>query len=465
LKTKIAATIGPSSCSVETVKAMALAGASAFRINFSHGSEAEWLKFVKVVREVEDEVGRHLALIGDLRGPSVRIGDLDEPIRLRAGEKTYLVLAERLPGGSDKRIPISNELVLRKFRKGHVLLMDDGRVIFRVLEGDGERITLKALTDAIITSRKNIVIQGKDLELPTITEREIEAVRFASRENFDYIGLSYVRGAEDISMLKGMLLSLGAKDIGIIAKIETPTAVKRLEEIVDSADVILVARGDLGMYFSLEEIPRLQERIVDLCIERGKPVIIATQILGSMIENPIPTRGEVIDVVSAIRQGVDVLMLTGETAIGKYPVEVVKWLSKIIETYESDIIPQKRRKLRDGDVRDRFAYGVVSLAESLNAIIGVYTRSGKTAMRIASFRPRCRIFSASNSKRTLRKLALIWGIESIMVSSKDYEEGLNELQSRIEKLVGGGIMVLTYGLREEVLHTVRIIQSRQSPGV
>ena len=459
MKTKIAVTIGPSSCSVETVKAMALAGASAFRINFSHGSRDEWLKFVKVVREVEDEVGLHLALIGDLRGPSVRIGDLDEPVRLRAGDEAYLVLADRLPGGSDKRIPISNKSILRKFREGHILLMDDGRVVLRVLEGGRDKIALKALTDAIITSRKNIVIQGKDLELPTITEREIEAVRFAVQENFDYIGLSYVRGAEDISMLKGMLLSLGAKDVGIIAKIETPTAVKRLEEIVDSADVILVARGDLGMYFSLEEIPRLQEQIVNLCIERGKPVIIATQILGSMIENPIPTRGEIIDVVSAIRQGVDVLMLTGETAIGKYPVEVVKWLSKIIETYEPDITPQKQRKLRDGDVRDRFAYGVVSLAESLDAIVGVYTRSGKTAMRIASFRPRCRIFSASNSKRTLRKLALIWGIEAIMVSSKDYEEGLNELQSRIEKLIGKGIMVLTYGLREEVLHTVRIIQS------
>jgi len=180
-----------------------------------------------------------------------------------------------------------------------------------------------------------------------------------------------------------------------------------------------------------------------------------------MVESPIPTRGEIIDVVSAIRQGVDVLMLTGETAIGSYPVEVVRWLSKIIETYEPDIIPRRRRKLRDGDVRDRFAYGVVSLAESLDAVIGVYTRSGKTAIRIASFRPRCRIFSASNSKKTLRKLALIWGIESIMVSSKDYEEGLNELQSRIEKLAGGKIMVLTYGLREEALHTVRIVQSRE----
>lgn len=155
------------------------------------------------------------------------------------------------------------------------------------------------------------------------------------------------------------------------------------------------------------KISRLQEGIVNLCIEKGKPVIIATQILGSMIENPIPTRGEVIDVVSAIRQGVDVLMLTGETAIGKYPVEVVRWLSKIIKTYEPEMIPQKRRRLEDGDVRDRFAYGVVSLAESLDAVIGVYTRSGRTAMRIASFRPRCRIFSASNSKRTLRKLALI----------------------------------------------------------
>lgn len=459
-KTKIAVTIGRSSSDPETIREMALAGASVFRINFSHGTKDQWRDIVRIVRETESELGKHFALVGDLPGPSVRLGILENPLDVRAGELVKLVFSERARGGSEKLIPLPNEVALRALRKGHVILMDDGLAAFRVESTTGSEAVLKALTDARISSRKTMVIQGKGLDLPTISSKEIEIVKFAASEGFDYIGLSYVRGEEDIAMLRGILLSLGAENISIIGKIEVPAAVRKLDEIVNAADAVLVARGDLGMHFPLEEVPRLQRKIVKTSIDRGKPVIVATQLLGSMIENPVPTRSEVVDVVAALTDGVDVLMLTSETAIGRYPVEAVRWLSKIMERYEPTIMPPRRAVEAEDNIRDRFASGIVSLAESLNAVIAVYTLSGRTARRIASFRPSNPIISASPEKGTLRKLALIRGIETIETKSRNYEEGLSELEERLMKSGIGPkaqTIVLTYGMKEELIHLVKII--------
>ncbi|MCD6235802.1 MAG: pyruvate kinase [Thaumarchaeota archaeon] len=460
-KTKIAVTIGTASKNKNVIKEMAEAGASIFRINFSHGNPQEWREIVETIREVESELGKHFALIGDLRGPSVRLGDIAKPIDVKKGSMIKLVLSNSASGGEENVVPLPNEVAFRALRRGHLILMDDGRAAFRVESVSRSEASLKALTDAKITSRKTMVIQGRGLDLPAITSREIDAVKFAVEEEFDYIGLSYTRGEEEISMLRGILLSLGAESLSIIAKIETPIAVKKLPEIVEAADAILVARGDLGMHFPLEEIPSLQKKIVGMSIEHGKPVIVATQILGSMIENPIPTRSEVVDVVSALMDGVDALMLTGETAIGKYPVETVRWLAKIIQRYEETITPPRRKIGEESAITDKFAAGIVSLAESLNAIIAVYTKSGRTAQRIASFRPRCKIISASADDRTLRKLALIRGIETIKVSSRDYEEGLNELEEELRKsgeVSENSTVVLTYGMRGEPVHIVKIVQ-------
>lgn len=460
VRTKIAVTVGAASRRPEIIREMALAGARGFRINFSHGSIEEWREAVKIVREIENELGAHLALIGDLPGPSVRVGVLEEPVDVKAGEIVRLVLSDRSRGGAEKVIPLPNENVLMALRRGHVILMDDGLVAFEVESISSSEAVLRALTDARISSRKSMVVRGKDLDLPTISSREVEIVKFAASEEFDYIGLSYVRGEHDVAMLKGMLLSLGAEQTSIIAKIEVPAAVRNIKEIVDAADVILVARGDLGMHFPLEEVPRLQSMIVKESIERGKPVIVATQLLGSMIWNPVPTRSEVVDIVAAISEGVDVLMLTNETAIGKYPVEAVKWLHKIIERYESGITPPKRKVDPSEDIRTRFAYGVASLAESLNAAILVYTISGRTAQRIAGFRPSTSVIAASPNKRTLRRLMLLRGVETMEVSSTTYENGLNELSKMLmngEISVKERTVVLTYGMREELMHLVKII--------
>ena len=217
-KTKIAVTIGRSSKDPETIKRMALAGAKIFRINFSHGTREEWREVAGIVREGEDELGDHFALVGDLPGPSVRLGILDEPVNVRGGETVKLVLSDKARGGAEKVVPLPNEVALKALRKGYVILMDDGMAAFKVESASESEATLRALTDARINSRKTIVIQGRGLDLPTISAREIEVVKFAVAEKFDYVGLSYVRGEEDVAMLRGILLSLGAEQISIIAR-------------------------------------------------------------------------------------------------------------------------------------------------------------------------------------------------------------------------------------------------------
>lgn len=463
MKTKIAVTLGSSSASREIIKAMAFSGASIFRINFSHGSPEEWVETARIVRNMEMEFGKHFTLLGDLRGPSVRLGELRNPVKVKTGEMVQVIPAAKTLGGMENKIPLPNPPAFKALKKDHVVLMDDSRVVFRVESASGSEVILKALTDAVITSRKTIVIQGTDLDLQPMAEEEVSVLRIAVENDFDYIGMSYVKGMEDIATLRGILISLGAKDMGVIAKIETPVGVRKLDEIIDAADGVLVARGDLGMHFPLEDVHLLQEKIVESCINKGKPVIVATQLLGSMVENPVPTRSEVVDVVSALSQGVDALMLTGETAIGKYPVETVTWLSKIIERYEPTIKPLKRKVGEESSIGDRFAFGIVSLAESLNAMIGVFTKSGKTAERIASFKPNCRIISASSSKKTLRRLMLIRGIEPIEVPASDYEAGINGLEAKLSELEGvseNPIVVLTYGFRDEPAHIVRIRQRK-----
>jgi pyruvate kinase len=466
MKTRIAVTIGRSSMSRDIIREMALAGASMFRVNFSHGSPEEWVEIARLVRDVESDLGRYFALLGDLRGPSIRLGVLENPVEVKAGDMVKIIQATESTGGATKIIPLPSEEAFKAIKKNHVILMDDGRIAFRVESATDSEILMRALTDACVYSRKTIVVQGQDLDLPSITEEEIRAIKIAVENDFDYLGLSYVKRVEDIAALRGILISLGAKEMGIVAKIETPVGVKKLDEIIEAADGILVARGDLGMHFPLEDVPSLQEMIVKKCVDRGKPVIVATQLLGSMIDSAVPTRSEIVDVVLALSQGVDVLMLTGETAVGKYPVETVSWLSRIIERYEPEIKPFRRRITQESNIGDRFAFGIASLAESLGAMIGVFTKSGKTAEKIASFKPDCRVISASPNRKTLRRLMLTRGVETIEVSASEYEAGINELETKLSKskLPENTIVVLTYGFRDEPVHIVRIRQMRKPSG-
>ncbi|MEM1525504.1 MAG: pyruvate kinase [Ignisphaera sp.] len=453
------ASIGPSSAKYEVIKAMAEIGIDGFRINFAHGSPEEWKQYVEYVRRTEAELNKPLTIMGDISGPSIRIGEVKEAIMVKKGDIIRFVLGVTSDGDS-KSVPVPIKKFFEIVDIGDTIVMDDGKSRLQIIDRGSGYVEAVALTDSVIKSRKTLTISGKELDLPILSERDKTCIKFAVENDFDYIGLSYVRSSEDIEGVKEVLKRYGGCNLGIIAKIETRSALKNLNSIIDVSDVVLVARGDLGMNFGLEEIHNLQRYIVDKCLEMRTPVIIATQLLESMIESPVPTRAEVVDVTVAAEMGVDALMLTGETSVGKYPIEAVQWLKRIVDHAEANVgrfvdkvIAKARGKLED--IRDKFAKGVLELAEDLGAKLLIFSMYGNTARRIAVLKPKVQVYVGSSDIRVLRKLSILWGLRLMHVEAKVYEEGL---QKALEKAIElnyvsyGELAVLTYGLRESKQH-------------
>ncbi len=460
MRAKIIATIGPSSCSEDKIMAMAQLGVSCFRINFAHGNPKVWSEWVSLVRRVEESIGRPLALMGDLVGPSIRLGELEEPLVLKKGEEAVLVLGDRVSSG-ERAIPLPSERAFEALDAGDIIVMDDGKVRLRVVEKEHDKATIVALTDAHITSRKAVVIHGKEVEMPSLSKKDLENIDFAIKTGFDYIGLSYVRRPVDVEVLRRILEDKGAGDIGIAAKIETRSAINNLDGIVEKSDIIVVARGDLGMNFSLEEIPHLQKLVINKAREYGKPVAVATQLLESMIENPVPTRAEVHDIYTALEEGADILMVTGETSIGRYPVETISWLRRIVEYAETHARPSKKEpaKLLERDEKAKLAKGVAELADDIGAKILIYTMHGETAYYMSIMKPWTKIYAGTLSPKIARKIALYWGIEPLLIPAESYTEGLDKLREKLRArgdLAPGDIIVTSYKPEEEEL-VIRII--------
>ncbi len=455
-RVKIVASLGPSARDISLVERMVQLGVAGFRINFAHGTPELWEKLVDNVRAVEAKLGRPVALIGDLAGPSIRLGVLHKPVRLQPGERAEIVLAEEAPGGEEKRIPLPIARFFEAVEEGDILVLNDGRVRLRVVEVQPGLVVVEALTPAEITSRKAVVVAGKDIGLPALTRRDVEAVRFAVQKGFDYIALSYVRGAEDINTLKEIIMQHGGRQ-AVAAKIENRSAVENLRQIVEASDIVIVARGDLGMNYGLEEIPALQELIVNTARSEGKPVIVATQILESMIESPVPTRAEATDIYVAVKQGVDALMLTGETAIGKYPLEAVKWLRRIARRAEEATRPAR---YPPRSRRAAYAASIVEAAEKIGAkIILAYTLGGTLPPLLAAARPTTRVVIGSPSAGIARRLAILWGLEPLVLQAGGYEEGLQGLERLLcEKgeIAIGDLIVETYRVKEE--HRIHVKQ-------
>jgi pyruvate kinase len=446
VNTKIIASLGPASCDLNTVINLCKEGVSGFRLNFAHGNEELWKSMVENVLRAESICSKPLAIIGDLRGPSVRLGELNGQIAVKKGETIKLVLSERSEG---RELPLPVKEVYEQLEVGDLIIMSDGKFRFRVSE-IGEFVELTALTDALISSRNTIAVANKEFDLPLLREKDLADIEFAVKHKFSYIGLSYVRGPSDLEMLRKVIKKSGGERTGIIAKIETKSAVKNLDEIVELCDAVLVARGDLGMNFGLEEIPYLQRKIIKRSIEIGKPVILATQLLESMIENPIPTRAEVVDISTATSEGVDALMLTGETAIGKHPVEAVRWLRRIIETTERKLTINKFRDVKG--LNERFAKGVVELAEDINSKLVVFSKFGNTPRRMALLRPAVEFYVGTPDIEVARALSILWGIKAYEISALDYDEGLEktyEFLKKKEELRFGDLVIMAYGLKEQ----------------
>ena len=446
MNTKIIASLGPASCDLNTVINLCKEGVSGFRLNFAHGNKELWKSMVENVLRAESICSKPLAIIGDLRGPSIRLGELNGQIAVKKGETIKLVLSERSEG---RELPLPVKEVYEQLEVGDLIIMSDGKFRFRVSE-IGEFVELTALTDALISSRNTIAVANKEFDLPLLREKDLADIEFAVKHKFSYIGLSYVRGPSDLEMLRKVIKKSGGERTGIIAKIETKSAVKNLDEIVELCDAVLVARGDLGMNFGLEEIPYLQRKIIKRSIEIGKPVILATQLLESMIENPIPTRAEVVDISTATSEGVDALMLTGETAIGKHPVEAVRWLRRIIETTERKLTINKFRDVKG--LNERFAKGVVELAEDINSKLLVFSKFGNTPRRMALLRPAVEFYVGTPDIEVARALSILWGIKAYEISALDYDEGLEktyEFLKKKEELRFGDLVIMAYGLKEQ----------------
>ncbi|MEM4576284.1 MAG: pyruvate kinase [Candidatus Nezhaarchaeales archaeon] len=457
-KTKIIVSLGPSSSEFKTILELAEAGASGFRVNFAHGDHDFWSPILDDLAKVEELLKRPLTFIGDLQGPSVRLGDINGVVKLRRGDRARLILSDKcLPDNLELPLPIKE--VYENLEVGDVMVMDDGRAKLEVIDVTPNYIELMALTDATIKSRKALTIPNKDFDLPPLTNKDLEDLKFALEHNVDYIGLSCVRTAADIESLRSLLKKWGHEEIKIIAKIETKAAVDNLDEVIEVSDAVLVARGDLGMVMGLEKIPHLQNAIINKVMEKEKPMIIATQLLESMMENPVPTRAEVVDVNTAVAEGVDALMLTGETAVGKYPVEAVKWLKKIIKAAEESFVVSRQRVAKS--LWASFTKGVISLAEHLNAKLIIYSVHGNTARLTSLLRPAVDFYVGTPDSKVLKQLNVLWGIKGYLVKASSYDEGLEEtfqLLRRLNEIKLGDLVVLTYGLREseQVIRVKRV---------
>jgi len=453
------ASLGPASSDSDIVGRMVSLGISGFRVNFAHGDRDSWSNYVDIVREAELGSGRYIALVGDLMGPSLRLGKLSENIDVKKGSivRFSMVSSSMLKSREVIEVPIDvPKKVIEEVSEGDVVLMNDGRVSFSVIEVGDSYFNAVAQTDSVLSSRKALIVKGKEFDLPILSKKDMDDLKFACSEGFDYVGLSYVRSSTDVLYVRKLLEKLNCGS-SVLVKIETLSALKNLDSIIDESDGVVVARGDLGMNLGLEEVPSLQKRIVRKSREYGKPVIVATQLLESMIDNPVPTRAEVVDVYEAVQSGVDALMVTGETAVGKYPVEVIRWLNKIIKVAEAGLsLTQERPAI---DLRTRFVRGVIELAEDLGAAIAIYSMRGVTAKRASIMRPRVPVYVGVPKPEVARKLSIMWGLSTYVIEASSYSEGLEKLY---EFLISGGMLragdiaVLVYGLVEEYEEVIRI---------
>ena len=412
VKTKIVATLGPATSNYEMIKQLVDAGASMFRLNTSHGSEEGHAANIETIRKISKESGKYIPILVDLQGPKIRVGNIKEPVEIKEGQEIILEATDDI--NNPAVIPVDYEGIADDVKPGDKVLLDDGNVGLQVLEVKNHQVYAKVLYGKVIKPRKGINLPGSTASLSAVTERDVEFIRFAVEYDADYIALSFVREARDIELAKKYIKDFGG-NIPVIAKIEKPQAVEKLEEILKVADGIMVARGDLGIEMSPEEVPIVQKYIVDQTIRERKVCIVATQMLESMIENPIPTRAEASDVANAILDGTDAIMLSGETAMGKHPVDAVRMMRKIASNVEECNFCLSNLDLEMNDKYElspqAISNAAVKMAEDLHAkAIMAFTHTGYTPKLLSKLRPTVPIIAISDMESTCRRLSLYWDI-------------------------------------------------------
>jgi len=432
-KTKIVATLGPACSGSERISKLIDAGVSMFRLNTSHGSEEEHARSIEKIRKHS----QFIPIMIDLQGPKIRVGNLTEPIIIKEGEVLTLS-AEETKGDF---IPIDYEGLADDVQTGEKILLDDGKIGLEVIETEGKVVKAKVLYGECIKARKGVNIPGSTASLSAVTERDIEYIRFAVEYGADYIALSFVREAKDVELAKRHIKNFGG-NIPVIAKIEKPQAVKNIDEILAAADGIMVARGDLGIEMSPEEVPIIQKYIINQAIKERKVCIVATQMLESMIENPIPTRAESSDVANAILDGTDAIMLSAETAAGKYPVESVQMMKKIANNTEKCSFCEFNLNLEMNDKYELSPQAISNAAVKMSIDLGAkailaFSHTGYTPKLLSKLRPSVPVIVLSDLKSTCRRLGLYRGIFA------DYKEWDTVLDDRLLKKIDDYILETT----------------------
>jgi pyruvate kinase len=415
-KTKIVATLGPASSTPDVLREMLLQGVDVCRLNFSHGSYEFYTEVISTIRSLNDELGLNTAILADLQGPKLRVGEMaDGPILLKEGEE--LVITTENVKGTPGLVSTSYAQFPKDIKVGEMVLLDDGKLRLQVKHTDGkERVTTMIINGGMLSSNKGINLPNTKVSLPCLTTKDRADLDFALEQGVDWVGLSFVRSAKDIIELKQVIRSADST-ARVVAKIEKPEAVQDIDEIIRESDALMVARGDLGVEVPMEQVPLIQKDIIRRCLLQHRPVIVATQMMESMIVSSTPTRAEVNDVANAVLDHADAVMLSAETSVGKYPVEVVKAMNKILlEMEKSDTMYNvKEAELGDHDrmVTDTICTASVRMAAGINIkAIVTMTHSGYTAFKISSMRPKAHIFAFTSNKRILNMLNLVWGVRA-----------------------------------------------------
>jgi pyruvate kinase len=471
-RTKIMATLGPASRSPRTLRALIEAGSDVVRLNFSHGGAADHARMIRRVRRLSKTLGRQVAILQDLQGPKIRVGRLrGGKADIRAG--SHLAITSRRVIGHARLLPTSYRRLPLEVKPGDRVLLDDGQIQLRVLSASGADIQCRAVEGGTLRENKGINLPGVQLSAPALTEKDRADALLGARLGVDYVALSFVRRGQDVHSLRRLLQGQGL-DTPIIAKIEKPEAVQNLEEILQVSDGVMVARGDLGVEMPPEEVPLVQKHVVERARVTGRPVITATQMLESMRINPRPTRAESSDVANAVFDGADALMLSGETADGRYPVESVSMMARIIQRVEPRVLRATAEEpFEQGvEVAETLADAACRVARASGARgIVALTNTGMTARLISSFRPPVPVFALSPEETTVRRLALFWGVWPLLSRRRrSFEYLQDEMERRLIRegwvAAGESVVVLTSlpftpGASPNLLNVHRIVAGRR----
>jgi pyruvate kinase len=460
-RTKIIATLGPATSSRERIEILVRTGIDCARLNFSHGTHEQHAESVRILREVQEDVGRPVAIMADLQGPKLRLGNLPEPVVLARGDHVVVVAGDEAPDGE---LPISPAVIAEVLQPGHEILIDDGLVRLHVETVTEGRARCAVVEGGRVTSHKGVNLPGVPVPIPSLTRKDLDDLDFALEHEADFIALSFVRSAADVRDLRGLIDQAGSH-AAVVAKVEKAEAVEALDAIIDEADALMVARGDLGVEIGPASVPLLQKRIIQRSLDNGRPVITATQMLESMVHQAEPTRAEASDVANAVLDGTSALMLSQETAIGEYPVAAVSYMDRIARAVEPSL--DYRHQLPEASeaptIGRAMSNAACDLAEALGATaILVPTYTGKTASAVARLRPRRPVVGLTHHRYALQQMALEWGVTPLEIPEC---ANVEELWSRsLEAVLKAGLVstgervVITAGTAVNIPGTTNVIK-------